>query len=105
MVVTNINAYIISQLQKSKCHYHDLNLTLLIENEEDDLAVEKEISPHLDSDVKTAIVLELKRNQIYSLQLRVEAYSYSTTTNKHYFRKRIFFCSSHHRDTYYTAKT
>lgn len=80
----------ITQLQRFEfnCRYQELSLTLLIRNNEGDLETEKDASQHLSSDiVREVIVFEFKRNETYTLQLLVEAYSHTITTNKHYFCK------------------
>ena len=86
--------YYITQLQRFKlinCHYKELSLTLLIKNGEGDLETEIDASQHLGSDiVREVIAVEFKRNETYSLQLLVEAYSHTITTNKHYFCKLVY---------------
>ena len=50
-------------------------------------------SPYdLGSDIilNEVIAFDFKKHEIYSLQLRVEVYSYTITTNEYYFRKLIF---------------
>ena len=83
--------YAFTQLQRFNCRYQELNLTLLIKNGEGDLETEIDASLHLGSDiVNEVIVFDFKRNEIYSLQLRVEVYSHTITTDEYNFCKLIF---------------
>lgn len=80
-----------TQLHRFDCHYQELNLTLLIKNGEGDLEIEIDASQHLGTDiVNKVIVFDFKRNEIYSIQLRVDVYANTITTNEYYFRKLVF---------------
>ena len=74
------------QLPDSMC---DLNYTLMVEDERDNLV--KNLGPFLhvgSSVVKQVIVItDLKRNKEYSLKARAGLHSQVAESNKHYFSK------------------
>ena len=64
----------------------NMNITLVIREDQRDLVSEVDVSSmHLDSGIiNETLVVDFKGNKIYSLQLQVEAYSRTLTTNNHY---------------------
>ena len=61
---------------------------MAIENVEGDLVTEVDVAPHTELGyAKEVVEFDFDRNQIYYLQLRVEAYSQLVTSKKHHFGK------------------
>ena len=95
--VSNFNLIIFSciyvflhniQLPESICSFQEINYTLLVEGENEQLVTTVgpivKVGPGV---LKETIVSNLKGNQVYSLIVRAELYSQLALSNKHYFSK------------------
>ena len=69
-----------------------MNITLVFRDEAGDLVSNVDVSstPHLHSGIiDEPLAVDIKGNKIYSVQLRVEAYSHTLESNKYYFSMLI----------------
>lgn len=81
--------YYHSQLYGLECICHEMNLTLVVRDEGDDVLTEVVVNstPYNDSGcrvIKEFLAINLQRNKFYSLQLKVEAYGHILMTHQHY---------------------